>query len=105
MSHNSRFRPGPTLDECEKQGMTHLRLVCHGWDCTRRDVVIEVGKIRARRDVPVNHIRWRCERANGGCGGINITVEAIKPKPEEIPHPIFDVKQMKPRPRRKLRYF
>jgi hypothetical protein len=104
MSHNNRYKPGPTLEECEKQGVTHLRLHCNGVNCGR-EVLLDLYRIRARKNVPVNYIRWRCDPTSGGCGGFNISVSAVKPAPEEIPHPIFDLKKVKVKPRRKLRYF
>lgn len=103
MSHNRIYKPGPTLDACRKQGVTHLRLKCHGVQC-QREALLELGSIRARDDVPVNYIRWRCERAKGGCGGFNISVSAVMPAQADIPHPIFDVTKVQVKPRRKLRY-
>lgn len=95
MSHNSRFKPGPTLKECREQGVTHIEVQCLTSRC-RRLTRFEIDNIRARDDVPVNHIRFVCS----GCRQINISVEAIRPAPVETAHPIFDTSKVKPKERR-----
>lgn len=98
MSHNSRFKPGPTLAACAAMGVTHLRIVCLRSDCGRVQE-IELHKVMrvilSPDRVAVNQIPWQCK-----CRSINIRVETVIPKEVETPLPLFPIEQVRPRPRR-----
>lgn len=98
MSHNSRYKAGPTLAQCRKAGVTHLELQCLNSRC-RNLRRLELHDVRARDDVPVNEVRWVCS----GCRGINISVSTVRPGAIVTPEPIFDTSNVIPSPRRKVR--
>jgi len=104
MSFSDRFKAGPTLDQCIQGGFSHLRIICRHINC-RHEAVVEVATIRARRDVPVNAMRWRCERAKGGCGRVGDMIvsgmtQPDLPTPPPSPHPIFGLSDVKAKARR-----
>jgi hypothetical protein len=104
MSFSDRFKAGPTLDQCVQRGFSHLRITCRHINC-RHEAVVEVATIRARRDVPVNAMHWRCEKAKGGCGRVGDMIvsgmtQLDLPAPPSLPHPIFDLSEVKANPRR-----
>jgi hypothetical protein len=101
MSFNDRYKPGPTLDECAEQGISRLRVSCV---YCRHEKMVDVAAIRAHRNVPVNYMRWRCDKTQGGCGRVGrMVVNAITTSPAEKdhpPHPIFDLTGITAKPRR-----
>jgi hypothetical protein len=101
MGHNSKDKPGPTIAECEQLKITHLRVKCKHIDCRHEDVVA-VATIKARRDVPVTEMRWRCDKRKGGCGRVKqMHISAIfEPPKVDSPHPIFVLSDVKAKPRR-----
>lgn len=92
MGHNRIYAAGPTLADCRKDGVTHLRIQCLVLAC-RHEALIAVSLIRAADNVPVNHIPWRCKN----CRQRNISVSAVK---EEQPVPVLNLTAIKPYPRR-----
>src|SRR5205807_19015 len=96
MGHNSRFRAGPTLKECEDQGAAHLEIRCLRSACAHT-ARAEISKLGAPRDVPVNKLGWRCQK----CKGINVAVAVVKPDQPVTPEPVFQVGDVRPKPRRR----
>ena len=92
MGHNKIYNGGPTLDDCRKDGVTHLRIQCLVLAC-RHKALIALELVRGPRNVPVNHMAWRCKV----CRQRNVSVSAVQ---DEQPIPVLDLKKMKPRPRR-----
>ena len=95
MDFTHRVRPGPTLDDCARQGATHLELHCLNGNCGHK-ARLELGQVKAAPQTPVNHMNWRCAR----CRGINITVGLVKPQQPVTPEPVFEMKTVRPRARR-----
>lgn len=99
MGHNRIYKGGPTLDECAEKGIKLLRLQCLTVRC-RRVKIIVIGDLKAKRNVPVNHLPWICERDNGGCGGANIAVSVVEPDRPAPVVPVLDLAKMRPARRR-----
>ncbi len=98
MSHNSRNKSGPTLDEAIAKGATHISVHCHQLECLRK-ANVEISGVKAPRNVPVNHLPWKC----GSCKGINVSVGLVFPDQPPTMVPVFEVRSVKPQPRRKVR--
>jgi hypothetical protein len=92
MGHNRIYKGGPTLDDCKRDGVTHLRICCMILACTHQ-ALIALDLVPGPKNVPVNHLPWRCKK----CRQTNISVSAVK---EEQPVPVLDLKAMRPHPRR-----
>jgi hypothetical protein len=92
MGHNEIYKGGPTLDDCRKDGVTHLRIQCLVLAC-RHEALIAIELVPGPGNVPVNHMPWRCKN----CRQRNLSVSAVK---DVQPAPVLDLKKMKPLARR-----
>lgn len=105
MGHSSRYKPGPTLDECQATGVTHIEVQCLRLEC-RHLGRLELAKLTGLpRNIPINHMQWRCPAtiaATGKrCGNNNVRVAVVRPEQLVTPVPVFDLKPVKPLPRRR----
>jgi hypothetical protein len=101
MGFNSRYKPGPTIDECLAKGITKLVLQCLRVNCRRKQVVL-IGDLKVSRKVPVNYFHWICNREKGGCGGDKISVSEVPPETTDPVLPVLDLTAIKPHGRRSL---
>ena len=92
MGHNRIYNGGPTLDDCRKDGVTHLRIQCLVMAC-RHEALIALELVPGPKNVPVNHMAWCCKN----CRQRSISVSVVK---KEQPTPVLDLKAMKPHRRR-----
>lgn len=103
MGFNDRYKGGPTLDSAERQGATHLQVSCNKIGCGQTDRIalnkVTVGGKPAPRNVPVNHLELRCPK----CKGIHFSVGLVFPDKPTILVQVVDLKNVKPKSRRKVR--
>lgn len=80
MSFNSRYKPGPTLDEAEGRGATHLLIECGSVDCGCKCKVevrrILINRKPAPRNVPVNRLQWLCPNCRSNYFSVMLVVPA-----------------------------